>query len=129
NIKSFQLILSRTSPVSDQPIFLEWDWVVYNKNSSDLIETVILAFATDPDALFANPRDKKEVATPNWLILVLLVIWGLFGVHYSFMPTYRKSLIRFFDNHKFFINDVMGRYIRVGKSSTFLFFHQGLVGG
>ena len=129
DIQAFQAMLSKTSTVAGLPIFLEWDWFIHNRESGDVMETVVFAYANDPNALFANPRSQGDVASPNWLILILLIIWGSFVGHYSLMPTYRKSLLRFFDNHRFFINDVMDRHIRVGKSSMFILFQQGLVGG
>ncbi|MEX0684427.1 MAG: hypothetical protein WD267_03390 [Balneolales bacterium] len=129
NVRRFQSMLSSTASFKELPIFLEWDWYKHNMDSGDLMETVVHAYASDPNALFANPREQPDVTSPNWLILILLAIWGSFVVHYSLMPTYRKSLFRFFDTHKFFMSDVMERHIRVGKSSTFILFQLGLVGG
>lgn len=129
DIRMFQAILNQTREIAEVPLFLEWEWFAYNLSESNLIEEVIHLYAADANALFANPGAQPEKTSSNWLILILLIIWASFVIHYSLMPTYRKSLMRFFDNHTFLMNDVMSRHIRVGQSSTFILFQQGLLGG
>ncbi|MEX2396476.1 MAG: hypothetical protein WD491_05585 [Balneolales bacterium] len=129
NIRMFQSILSQTRNISHLPIFLEWEWFVQNRSADGLIEEVVSSYANDANALFANPRAIPEKTSSNWLILILLIIWASFVIHYSLMPTYRKTLVRFFDNHKFMMNDVMERHTRVGQSSIVVLFQQGFLGG
>ncbi|MEX0772014.1 MAG: hypothetical protein WD038_02545 [Balneolales bacterium] len=129
DIRMFQYMINQVRDIGQVPIFLDWEWFVYNRSSDELIEEVIQSYAVDDNALFANPRALPEEASSNWLILILLIIWGSFVIHYSLMPTYRKALIRFFDNHKFLMNDVMHRVLRVGQSNILILIQQGLLGG
>lgn len=129
DVRRFQTMLVQTQEIGQCPIFLDWDWFVTNRSSNELIEQVIQSYAFDANALFANPRSVPKEASPNWLILIFLIIWGSIVMHYSLMPTYRKSLIRYFDNHKFLINDVIDRHLRIGQSSAVILFQQGLLGG
>ncbi|MEX2640337.1 MAG: hypothetical protein WD266_06605 [Balneolales bacterium] len=129
DVRVFQTMLGQTRDMAEVPIFFEWDWFVHNRNANEFMEEVIRSYAHDPNALFANPRIRQVESSSNWLILVLLLIWGSFVVHYSLVPTYRKSLLRFFDNHKFFISDVIERQLRVGLSNLIILVQQGFLGG
>jgi hypothetical protein len=67
----------------------------------------------DPGFLVPNDRQQNNDADVGlaamWLIIVLM-IWA---IHYSFDPTYRKSIQRFFQSNRIFIEDLVNKRSRM----------------
>lgn len=67
------------------------------------------------DPGFLVPNDRQENGDSNmglammWMI-ILLMIWA---IHYSFDPTYKKSIQRFFQSNRIFIEDLVNKRSRM----------------
>lgn len=73
---------------------------------------------SDPNLLVSTLPLTKTQRHGNWVIVILILVWLSYAVHYAFEPTYRKSIGRFFFNHSFFANDILNRHERIGFSSV-----------
>jgi len=90
--------------------------------------------------LFKNHLEGKEVTLPlpaagtpepaaNWTILLLLIVWGSFALHYRYQPVYSQALVRYFTNHSFFVDDVMEHRLRNALPGIYLLIQHALLTG
>lgn len=90
--------------------------------------------------LFKNHLEGKEVTLPlpaagtsepaaNWTIVLLLIVWGSFALHYRYQPVYSQALVRYFTNHSFFVDDVMEHRLRNALPGIYLLIQHALLTG
>lgn len=65
----------------------------------------------------------------NWSVILLLLIWGSFALHFRYQPIYSQSMARYFSNHAFFVNDVMENRLRNVLPGFILLFQHALLTG
>jgi hypothetical protein len=118
DIRLFQDMLQTTRPAGDVPVYMHGQWV--ETHLGDGLEEALIIFAGDSDAVLPNPLKPAADPKVNWNIVLLMLIWISFAVHYAFFPTYNKSLFRYFTNHKFFIEDIFESRIRFHATPVFL---------
>jgi hypothetical protein len=118
NIRLFQDMLRTTRPAGDVPVYLHGQWV--ETHLGDGLEEALIIFAGNSEAVLPNPHQPDADPHVNWNIVLLILIWISFAVHYAFFPNYNKSLFRFFSNHKFFIEDIFEKRIRFPATPVFL---------
>lgn len=128
NLRDFQEIMEIIED-HEVPFFLNWEWFVYNVTDDPLLAEVIQEYASNPDAIFPNPRPEEDGLEANLLILILLALWGTFIVHYVFVPPYQKSLNRYFLHHNFFVGDIIYRRLRIGFPNFIVLLQQGALAG
>lgn len=58
------------------------------------------------------PSEESQPPYFNWSIVLLFLIWGSFALHFRYQPIYGQSVIRYFSNHSFFVDDVMEHRLR-----------------
>lgn len=60
------------------------------------------------------PLPKEDATLPgmNWTVVLLLLIWASFVLHFKYQPIYAQSLTRYFTNHSFFVIDIMENRLR-----------------
>lgn len=58
------------------------------------------------------PDQPEPAPFMNWSVILLLLIWGSFALHFRYQPIYSQSMTRYFSNHSFFVNDVMENRLR-----------------
>lgn len=77
------------------------------------------------------PLPASEPQTPfiNWSIVLLLLIWGSFALHFRYQPIYSQSIVRYFSNHSFFVDDVMEHRLRNVLPGLFLLLQHALLTG
>ncbi|TVQ14995.1 MAG: hypothetical protein EA364_03205 [Balneolaceae bacterium] len=116
--RHFQEMLRLTRPAGDVPVYFHAHWVA--EHLEDGLEDALIIFAGDSDALLPKPRLQTETPSPNWHIILVILVWISFAVHFAIFPNYNKSLFRYFSNHKFFIEDIFEKRIRFSTTPVFL---------
>lgn len=112
------------------PIFVSSRWLLpMLEKYPDFAQTVRL-YNSDSEFVFPVPREASNLTATNSLIVLLLIlIWCILAVNYHMSPVFRKSSMRYFLAHVFFVEDVMNRHIRsVGASLTILVVNMLLAG-
>ena len=61
---------------------------------------------------FPLPEQPEPSPYMNWSVLLLLLLWGSYALHFRYQPIYSQSMTRYFTNHAFFVNDVMENRLR-----------------
>ncbi|MFO7846364.1 MAG: hypothetical protein R6V27_07375 [Balneolaceae bacterium] len=58
------------------------------------------------------PEPSRSEPVMNWSVILLMLIWGSFALHFRYQPIYSQSVTRYFSNHTFFVNDVRENRLR-----------------
>ena len=109
-------------------LYLNGKWLQNTLNNHSNFKSVITSYATEPNAVFSNPPVGHPPVKPGYTIIVLMIIWLITAIHYGFEPNYRKSLIRYFGYHRFFIDDIQERVLRFANSNIIVMLIQALTG-
>lgn len=112
------------------PIFVSSDWLLAMLDKYPDFAQTIQLYHSDSEFIFPVPKESISISSSHNLIVLLLVaIWCLLAVNYHMSPVYRKSALRYFVGHVFFVEDVMNRHIRsVGASFIILIQNMLLTG-
>lgn len=129
-ITPFKWFLEKLSINRDAILFMNDDWLINAQSAYPQISRILSEYARSPDAVFPLPEEQFITSySHNWIILILLILWGSFAATYNFEPTYRKSLPRYFVGHKFFVDDIVNRQIRPVLPTVVILLQHALVGG
>lgn len=109
-------------------LYLNGKWLQDALRTHPNFKNIITAYATDASAIFSNPVPKNTPVNPGFTVLILVLIWLITAIHYGFEPNYRKSLIRYFGYHRFFIDDIQERVLRFSNSNVIVLLIQALTG-
>lgn len=122
--QDLQELLSQES-LADHIIYLDDSYLDDNSNLDYLSK-----WLQDQRFLIAEISEANSSGQAgNWVSVLLLLIWMSYAAHFSYEPTYRKSIARFFFNHSFFANDVLNRHERIGISSFIVIMQSCLLVG
>ena len=75
------------------------------------------------------PSEESQAPYFNWSIVLLFLIWGSFALHFRYQPIYGQSVIRYFSNHSFFVDDVMEHRLRNVLPGIILLIQHALLTG
>ena len=114
----------------DRILFFDSRWLLDFVNTYQPATDILAEHATYHDAVFPLPEEQLPGDSDHSpIVLILLIVWGSVAINYSFMPTYRRSLFRFFLSHRFFTEDVMKRHIRTLVPSLVIIVQHAVLGG
>lgn len=127
-ITPFKNIIDATSEYPDLPVFMDSGWLFPILEQYPDFERTLSALADEKDPVFPLPTEtipepSQSIAIP----ILLLAIWGIFAIHYSGSPLYRKSLFRYFTSHNFFVDDIFRRHIRTSLPSIIIICQNALL--
>lgn len=84
---------------------------------------------SDPEYLLPIVPISDEENKDGYSILFFLVIVVVFGIHYTFDPTYRKSLQRFFLSNRIFVDDLVQRRAKLTFSNYIVILYVAVLSG
>ncbi len=128
NLRHLQLLFKAVRDNSGIVLYLNGKWLQNTLNNHSNFKSLITAYATEQNAVFSNPPVGHLPVKPGYTIIVLIIIWLITAIHYGFEPNYRKSMIRYFGYHHFFIDDIQERLLRFANSNVIVMFIQALTG-
>lgn len=78
---------------------------------------LVQALRNDPD--FVMPRSDEDTGHPEsgYSVLLYVILLITVGMHYAIDPTYRKSINRFFQSNRFFVDDLVNRRLKLSISN------------
>lgn len=95
------------------PVFVDSEWLFAMLNKYPDFANTVELYNSDAEFIFPTPKESiKNTFNHSFIVLLLVLIWGLFAANHHLSPVYRKSLTRYFTGHVFFVEDVMDRHIR-----------------
>lgn len=123
-------LLARTSNRAQTPIFFESSWLKRMMSRHPDFAQTIRLYATSADPVFPLPQKTDQKVNSNTIIVVmLLLVWFIFGATYNYNPVFRKSFLRYFTGHKFFVDDVIQRHIRSFFTGFSILIQHAICGG
>lgn len=128
-LRNFKSIMELTSAYPKKPVFLDAQWLLHNIKSHPQLPGILTQYTRKQEAVFSIPAPEASPVDPNWIVLFLVLVWGSFAVHYSFVPVYRKSLTRYFLMHHFFVEDIMEWRIRTTWPGVYILIQNAVLGG
>jgi len=128
NLRHLQSLFQTVRDDSIIVLYLNGKWLQNTLTNHSTFKSVITAYATESNAVFSNPPVGHPPVSPGYTIIVLIVIWLITAIHYGFEPNYRKSIIRYFGYHRFFVDDIQERVLRFSNSNVIVILIQALTG-
>ena len=129
-VRPLKWFLEKTSVNPKAVLFFNSGWLLgFMENHPETV-SVLRRYATEPEPVFPLPRESLPPSSRySGIVLILLLLWGSLAINYNFEPTYRKSLFRYFLSHKFFVEDVMNRQIRLIIPNLLILIQHAIMGG
>lgn len=128
-LNPFKTFLADASE-KDLTVLVNSDWLFDMLDKYPEFAGTIELYNSEAEFIFPVPSEQIKRGTKHSLIVLLLImIWGLFAVNYHLSPVYRKSLVRYFSSHVFFVEDVMNRHIRSMGPSIIVLIQNVLLSG
>lgn len=118
DLRDFQQLMFLMEDKRDIPVFFNRDWF-FNKvgdnegNMENNLAEITYYYQKVDDARFANPAPTDQDRYLNGSMVLLFLFWLVYAGYYRMNPVYRKSIVRFFLNYDFFVNDILMRRIRL----------------
>lgn len=81
------------------------------------LRQLVADIQSDPEYLLPIRPSENELALDGYSVVVFLIILIVFGIHYAFDPTYRKSLQRFVMSNRIFVDDLVQRRAKLTFSN------------
>ncbi len=105
--------LNKTGSHPDLPVYFDSEWLDRMFQTHPDFQDTIQMFATTSDPVFPLPRNGPiQTGHENAIVIMLLLVWIILAVTYNYNPVYRRSFLRYYSGHKFYVKDVMHRHIR-----------------
>ena len=126
----FKQFIDITGEYSQRTVFINGQWLLSSIEIHSSFSTTIQSLTSKEDPIFLMPNESLPSSQQSAIpILLLLIIWISAGIHYNTSPLYRKSLFRYFNAHKFFIDDIFQRHIRSASPALILIFQNTVLMG
>lgn len=88
-------------------ILMPAKWLLSISERHSFLQTTITEFTNSGEVIIPLPADNDTVPPTNWAVIMLMIVLGSYIVHYRYQPVYKKSISRYFTNHKFFVDDIL----------------------
>ncbi len=82
----------------------------------------------DSEAI-AVPARQPETPPVRASVILLLILWLSFSVNYRFNPNYNRTVVRYFMNHEFMVDDILNRRIIMRFSTVVMMLQTALLCG
>lgn len=127
SLAAFKKVVTESTAQPSKPLFVNGSWLLSMLDRYSQLKPALQTLSKQNRVILPLP-DKPSPSTGNPVIpiILLLVIWGSWGLHYNISPVYRKSLLRYFTAHTFFVNDVIKRHFRSPAPAIILLLQNGL---
>jgi|GEM_PF-4584259 len=92
---------------------------------------LLYAFGTQPAATATVPLPALSPESPALRadVIILLLLWLSFSIHFRFNPNYTRTVVRFFASYSFMVEDILRRHIIMGSSTIIMFMQVMLLWG
>lgn len=102
-------------------IFISYSWLIEKLNRFELLGDAFNTYSRNQTILFPEPHLEEQPLSPNWTVILLIILIGSYLAHYRNSQVYQRSLLRFFTMHKFLVEDILENRLRTSNSALILF--------
>lgn len=122
--------LEATSAYPGLPVFFDSVWLQNMIEKHPGFEETLRLYATSSQPVFPLPKEEHTYSIQrNIIVIMLLLVWLILALTYNYNPVYRRSFLRYFTGHKFYVQDVMQRHIRSLFSANSILVQHAICGG
>lgn len=126
-VKEF-LETTATSP--GVPVFFDSVWLQKIIKTHPDFEEILYLYASSSQPVFPLPKRENTYSLQrNIIVIMLLLVWLILALTYNYNPIYRRSFLRYFTGHKFYVQDVMKRHIRSLFTANSILIQHAISGG
>lgn len=129
SLEALENIFAQSGAFSESIIIIPAKWFFERIEQQPELEYVFSSYLSGNSIPFPLPAEEQSSPVTNWSVILLLVIWASFVVHYRYQPVYTHSLPRYFLNHTFFVKDIMEHRIRNATPGLVLYAQHALLTG
>ena len=129
NYTNLKNLLERSLEAENSVAVLNGGWVIDQMNDSVEMSIILKNYQQNGTLTIPVPEAPKLQTTLNFPVLVLLLLFITYILHYKYQPMYRHSLGRFLFNHKFFVDDVIEHRIYLTTPGLILLAQHILLSG
>ena len=129
SLQALQTILNQSLSETESLVIIPVDWFLSRSESQASFSTIISSDLNGEPVDFPMPAATSESPKANWPIILLLLIWASFILHYKYQPTYKAALPRYFFYHSFFVHDVMKLRIRNATQGVIILIQHAVITG
>ena len=104
--------LSLSRVLNESITILPARWFFNQVEQRSDLRYLIRDFTSGNNITFPLPQQPEPPPFINWSVILLLLIWGSYALHFRYQPIYSQSMTRYFSNHMFFVDDVMENRLR-----------------
>lgn len=122
--------METTAPYPNLPVFFDSVWLQNMIDKHPGFEKTLRLYASSSQPVFPLPKQKNSHSIQrNIIVIMLLLVWLILALTYNYNPVYRRSFLRYFTGHKFYVQDVMQRHIRSLLSANSILIQHAICGG
>lgn len=88
-------------------ILIPANWLLLTTEKHPFLKNTFTEFTNSGEVIFPLPADSDTTPATNWSVILLMIVLGSYIIHYRYQPVYKKSISRYFTNHKFFVDDIL----------------------
>jgi len=110
-------------------VVVEFDWLEKTLEDNPEIKELLLLDQYVNPASIPLPKAPNQQPSAHWSVIVLVLLWISLAVNVAVNPTYLETIPRYFNAHRFFVDDIMSYRERSSASAIFLLFQHALFGG
>lgn len=115
---------------SNQVLFVDSEWLTQALNEYPALRESILTYNETGKWLFPNPEiDQPSGVSFHWIIILLLLLWGLLAIQFRYLPYVRPMILRYFFGHRFYVDDIIQYRERNAVAGISLIVSHALFGG
>lgn len=129
SLKDLKDILELSLKNDQSAVLIPHSWLIDKLGQFELFEDALKAYTQNQALLFPEPGKSETPLSPNWSVVLLILLLGSYLIHYRNNQVYQRSLFRYFGMHKFFLDDILEYRLRTAAPATVLFFQHILITG
>ncbi|MDZ7720931.1 MAG: hypothetical protein U5K72_19080 [Balneolaceae bacterium] len=129
SLQTLETIFKQTATQPESLVIIPADWFLSRVESQASFSTIISSYLDGESVHFPMPEPSPDSPAPNWPIILLLLIWASYLLHYKYQPMYKATLPRYFFYHSFFIHDVQQHRIRNTTPGVIVLLQHTLITG
>lgn len=129
SLKTLEHLLSETVRFQDSIVIIPAGWLSEITERNPSVKYILRNYTSGGTLTFPVPAEPASTPEANWSVILLFVIWASFVLHYRYQPMYSQSVMRYFVNHSFFVDDINDHRLRNALPGLVLLTQHALLTG
>lgn len=129
DFRVLEQLLNQTVQQPSSIIIVPAEWLLEKLNRVEGFDRILELHMQGDLVELPLPDSESTMPPVNWSVVLLVLIWISFLIHYRNQPGYSAILTRYFTGHSFFVADVMEHRLRNSAPGLIILFQHSLLSG